>query len=221
MTLTDDDRAQIRETAKRAAWGWGGDWTAEVVREVTGHVTEEEWAFVHAEGKRQMVECEDGDVIRHIAGMDPATTLALLDERDNLAAEVERIEESGRLLGDEQCCVDVCNGGACEGCLGCQAGWCVNGHDFTAAEWDAMSDEDRQRWWDVAREHNVGIEAAIARAEAAEAKVAAVEALAAHWEAQATAMSRQRSSDIVSCAVETGYRTSVEELRAVLRGETR
>ena len=97
-TPTAEQRAAMRETAKRAAFGWGGDWTAQVITEVTGDVTDEEWAMVHAPGKRIMVECEDGDVIRHIAGMDPATTLALLDDLDALQARADAAEaEAARL----------------------------------------------------------------------------------------------------------------------------
>lgn len=86
-----------------------------------------------------------------------------------LRAEVERLEE--RALGDGQCCWDVCNGGACESCPGCCAGWCVNGHDFSPGDWENVLDaESRERWWGVAREHNAGIDAALRRAESAEAE---------------------------------------------------
>lgn len=88
-------------------------------------------------------------------------------------AEMDRLE--GRILGDEQCCQDACDGGACESCPGCCAGWCVNGHDFRGNdEWDRMSDEDRSVWYDVAREGNAGLDAALTRADAAEVALAEV-----------------------------------------------
>lgn len=100
-----------------------------------------------------------------------------LDPTHVEAVARDQLIESGRLLGDEQCCPDACDGGACESCSGCYAGWCVNGHDFLDGEWERMSDEDRKVWWSVAREHNAGIDAALRRAESAEARIEAVRAL--------------------------------------------
>lgn len=51
---------------------------------------------------------------------------------------------------DERCCDLGCEGGACEQCPGCGAGWCVSGSDGLPV--DA---EDRARWLTVAAEHNV------------------------------------------------------------------
>lgn len=92
--------------------------------------------------------------------------------------EVSTILENAleRQLGSEQCCQDCCDGGACETCPGCAAGWCPNGHDFTDEVWASLSDEDREQWWSVARDHNVGIAAALTRAETAEAEVARLRA---------------------------------------------
>lgn len=54
-----------------------------------------------------------------------------------------------RILGDEQCCELSCNGGACEGCPCCSAGWCVFGHDGLPED-----PEDFTTWLRVAAEHN-------------------------------------------------------------------
>lgn len=62
-----------------------------------------------------------------------------------------------RVLGDEQCCELGCNGGACETCPCCCAGWCVLGTDFHAGTPDSlegMSAENRQIWLSVAAMHN-------------------------------------------------------------------
>lgn len=112
------------------------------------------------------------------------------DVANAIESVIDSLRESGRLLGDEQCCSDVCEGGACETCPGCCAGFCVNGHDFRGDPdtWLSMTDEQRQDWWRVAREHNQGLDAALARAEAAEekrdrlaAQVEAVRALRDQW----------------------------------------
>lgn len=63
--------------------------------------------------------------------------------------------------GPEQCCDEACNGGACETCRCCCAGWCVLGTDGLP-EYPA----DLARWIEVAREHNPIVEAwAASRAE--------------------------------------------------------
>ena len=72
MTLTDFLLARIAEDedrAKRAAFGWGATWSV-----VTDEF--EDWSTVHADGKRDMVGCEDGDVTEHIARHDPSRVLA-------------------------------------------------------------------------------------------------------------------------------------------------
>lgn len=98
-----------------------------------------------------------------------------------ILAEAEAERDEARGLGSEQCCPDVCNSGACETCVSCSAGWCVNGHDFATDPdaWEGMSDEDRHVWWEVAREHNRGLDAALAERDALAAKLAAVEGLVA------------------------------------------
>jgi hypothetical protein len=67
--------------------------------------------------------------------------------------DIYELRERGvRVLGDEQCCELACNGGACESCPCCQAGWCVSGHDGTP---DPGDDAENYRiWLEVASEHN-------------------------------------------------------------------
>ena len=66
---------------------------------------------------------------------------AAMDELD--------IREGSRVLGPEQCCEQGCNGGACESCTCCAAGWCVTGRDGLPE--DA---EDFAIWLKYASEHN-------------------------------------------------------------------
>lgn len=49
----------------------------------------------------------------------------------------------------EWCCESGCGSGACETCPCCSAGWCVSGVDGVPED-----PEDRERWLDVAAEHN-------------------------------------------------------------------
>ena len=100
--MDDTTLDAIKDTAKRAAWGWGAEWRTE---EVPADPDTGEWFTVHADGKRDMVGSEDGDVARHIAGMDPAATLALV-------ARVEAAE--ARLAEAEALHWKV--GGACSHC---------------------------------------------------------------------------------------------------------
>jgi hypothetical protein len=73
-----DDEA----TARKAAFGWGAEWRSEVD-------TDEEWAVVHADGKRDMVGCEDGDVTDHIARHDPARVLAECEAKRRIVEAFE------------------------------------------------------------------------------------------------------------------------------------
>lgn len=56
-----------------------------------------------------------------------------------------------RVLGDEQCCELACNGGACETCPCCSAGWCVSGADGQIPD---TKDPNFETWLEVAAEHN-------------------------------------------------------------------
>ncbi|MFJ2506307.1 hypothetical protein [Microbacterium sp. NPDC087592] len=47
------------------------------------------------------------------------------------------------------CCDNGCGSGACETCPCCSAGWCVSGFDGVPE-----APEDRERWLEVAAEHN-------------------------------------------------------------------
>lgn len=72
MTITEFLEARIAEDedyARRAAFGWGADWDSVPDNE-------DEWSFINAEGKKEMVGSEDADVIIHIAYHDPARVLA-------------------------------------------------------------------------------------------------------------------------------------------------
>ena len=57
-----------QDLARRAAFGWGAEWTA--VRD------EDDWARVTADGSLNVAGSEDVDVIRHAACWDPARVLA-------------------------------------------------------------------------------------------------------------------------------------------------
>lgn len=61
-----------------------------------------------------------------------------------------------RMLGEQQCCFLACDGGACEACPCCSAGWCVQGTDFPdpGIELGDHTDENWVQWLDVAKEHN-------------------------------------------------------------------
>jgi len=81
MELTEFLLARIGEDedrAKRAAFGWGATWSV-----VTDEF--EDWSTVHADGKRDMVGCEDGDVTEHIARHDPARVLAECQAKRRIA----------------------------------------------------------------------------------------------------------------------------------------
>jgi hypothetical protein len=71
--------AEDEEAAKRAAFGWGAEWLAE-------HDSAEDWSTVHADGKRDMVGCEDPDVPEHIARHDPARVLAECEAKRRIVA---------------------------------------------------------------------------------------------------------------------------------------
>lgn len=58
--------------------------------------------------------------------------------------------EARRVLGPEQCCELACDGGGCEICPCCCAGWCVFGHGGM----DIDNAEDRASWLAVAVGHN-------------------------------------------------------------------
>lgn len=60
--------AEDEAVAKRAAFGWGADWESTAPDDA-------EWSVVKAEGKSEMLGCEDVDVINHIARHDPARVL--------------------------------------------------------------------------------------------------------------------------------------------------
>lgn len=61
-----------------------------------------------------------------------------------------------RMLGEQQCCLLACDGGACEACPCCSAGWCVQGTDFPdpGIELGDHTDENWLQWLEVAKEHN-------------------------------------------------------------------
>ena len=70
------------------------------------------------------------------------------------ATDVYTLRERGlRVLGDEQCCELACDGGACESCPCCCAGWCVAGHNAEIP--DPVNDaENYAIWLEIAAEHN-------------------------------------------------------------------
>lgn len=75
--------------------------------------------------------------------------------RADLAGDVYELRELGvHVLGEEQCCELACNGGACESCPCCCAGWCVWGHSGTIPDRDLTPHSHYRIWLDTAAEHN-------------------------------------------------------------------
>ena len=118
--MDDTTLDAIKDTAKRAAWGWGAEWRTE---EVPADPDTGEWFTVHADGKRDMVGSEDGDVARHIAGMDPAATLALVARVEAAEAKVAAAEA-----------------------LHGKAHWCFGGDDPNDLREDTVF-EPGTEWW--------------------------------------------------------------------------
>jgi hypothetical protein len=75
---------RLEDLAKRAAFGWGAEWTARNADE--GDL---EWSVVDSDGKRDMVGSEDGDITALIATMDPATVYLLAPWLRSAARNVE------------------------------------------------------------------------------------------------------------------------------------
>jgi hypothetical protein len=101
----------------------------------------------------------------------------------------------------ERCCNEACNGGACETCRCCCAGWCVMGTDGVPERPD-----DLTGWMEVAAEHNPIVaawQADRAELEQARAQVAAVRELADDLERQATDAVRADRNWSVLTAEET------------------
>ncbi|MDN5918990.1 MAG: hypothetical protein L0I76_28505 [Pseudonocardia sp.] len=78
-----------------------------------------------------------------------AQVRTLRAELVQLETDATELHSSGRLLGPEQCCEDGCNGGGCETCPCCCAGWCVHGHGAIPDR-----EEDWADWLAVARVHS-------------------------------------------------------------------
>ena len=74
--------AEDEEAARRAAFGYGAVWASEAD-------DGEDWSVVHADGKRDMVGCEDGDVTQHVARHDPARVLAECDAKRRIVVAAE------------------------------------------------------------------------------------------------------------------------------------
>lgn len=69
--------------------------------------------------------------------------------------DIYELREAGvRVLGDEQCCELGCDGGACESCPCCCAGWCVFGHSGEIPPYDLTPDSDYRIWIYEAADHN-------------------------------------------------------------------
>lgn len=65
-------------------------------------------------------------------------------------SDVHLLREQGvRVIGEDQCCELGCDGGACESCPCCCAGWCVNGRDGLPDD-----PEDYRIWLEEAKDHN-------------------------------------------------------------------
>jgi hypothetical protein len=84
---------------------------------------------------------------------------ALAARPDDLAAAVAVVKQDHygaremglRVLGDEQCCELACNGGGCESCPCCWAGYCVSGSDGQIPD---TTDPNFATWLEVAAEYN-------------------------------------------------------------------
>lgn len=90
MTITEFLLARIEEDedyARRAAFGWGADWDSVPDNE-------DEWSFINAEGKKEMVGSEDADVIIHIARHDPTRVLAECAAKRAILADRKRMDRS-------------------------------------------------------------------------------------------------------------------------------
>lgn len=85
--------------------------------------------------------------------------------REDLEAGWDHIQEAlwkaNRLLLDEQCCQFGCNGGACESCTCCGAGYCISGVDGVPTpgspdnpDYGAHGQEVFDNWLEVAAEKN-------------------------------------------------------------------
>jgi hypothetical protein len=104
-----------------------------------------------------VIAVDEADMRR--GGKVPATAVELVTMEDAVDALRKHPGSRGvRLLGIEQCCENACNGGACESCRCCSAGWCVTGADGLPD-----TPEDLARWVEAARVHNP-IAAALAEA---------------------------------------------------------
>jgi len=113
---------------------------------------------VNAEQHERMIRNENlddalmlADRIRGYARPTPGehAALRLAVEVRDLQTRVTELElENLRTLGPEQCCEHACNGGGCESCRCCAAGWCVTGTD------GLPEGADLAQWIEVAAEHN-------------------------------------------------------------------
>ncbi|PRB14484.1 hypothetical protein [Microbacterium sp. MYb62] len=108
---------------------------------------------------RITIEHEDGntvtgtpeDVLNHghlMPGWEYRSTEPVTLDDVSEATSLKELIDEARSEG-VWCCEDGCGSGACETCPCCSAGWCVSGVDGIP---DAP--EDRERWLDVAAEHN-------------------------------------------------------------------
>jgi len=96
MTITEFLLARIAEDedrAKRAGFGYGSVWQVEVD-------SAEDWATVHADGRRDMVGCEDGDVSDHIARHDPARVLAECESKRRIVVRLQMSRMLPVQIGD-------------------------------------------------------------------------------------------------------------------------
>lgn len=85
-----------------------------------------------------------------------AVTLEDVSEATSLKELIDEARSEG-----VWCCESGCGSGACEACPCCSAGWCVSGVDGVPDD-----PEDRERWLEVAADHNP-VAAALRVAEAA------------------------------------------------------
>jgi hypothetical protein len=82
--------------------------------------------------------------------------------------------------GAEQCCDEACNGGACETCRCCAAGWCVTGYDGIPEHAD-----DLDGWMGVAAEHNPVVAAWKRDRDERDTLRALLRDVVAHWDDKA------------------------------------
>lgn len=164
-TPTDDEREAMRRIIAQGSYSRHGD--DPPYADVADRLATAGFGFRRAD-KGAEPECEHGSTLsglcayaRHRGELDDlepgssepqgepsdAPKVVTLDdvyESTGLKALVAEARSEG-----DWCCEVGCGNGACETCPCCSAGWCISGVDGVPDD-----PEDRERWLEVAAEHN-------------------------------------------------------------------